>query len=471
MSSGKSSLYFFLIVIINIIIKSIFLNATPYSFDEIISVKDTLLDFGHIKHESEWDNNPPFYYYCLWVWHQILPISEFNSRFLSVIFVSLGIGFAYKFSNKYFGFSTAIFTVLFLSLSNFLTFYAQETRAYSLVFFLSLVSTNFLFQYLEKPDMKRLLLIAFINFLLIYTHYITSLLVIFQFLFVLIFYKKLFKKYFFVSSLVIIILIFLRFTKKQFLNILSYNKKDDFWLQKAEPQDLINAVSQLFLNKTIVLVFLSCILIFLIHWRNCKDDKNFKLMIYLFSVGYLSIFILYIVGTFKAIFLSRYLIFCIPFATIFCFKTLLLINKVGFFGCVALIFIALINLNIYKESGMDYKSVARLVSNLKSYNDIVVINKRDNILLFEYYFDRNNFLKYKNIDSLANTQNVYAMNEVQQLNSLPIKKNVTLFLFQSFHNLHSSKNEFSNFLENGNTKIYHTGYFKGVETSIFKVKL
>ena len=92
-------LFFILIVIANIVLKSIYLDATPFWYDEMISVKDTQLDFGHIKHESEWDNNPPFYYYCLWVWHSIIPVSEFSSRFLSVLFVSFSIGLLYLFAN------------------------------------------------------------------------------------------------------------------------------------------------------------------------------------------------------------------------------------------------------------------------------------------------------------------------------------------------------------------------------------
>ncbi|MCC6372765.1 MAG: glycosyltransferase family 39 protein, partial [Bacteroidia bacterium] len=141
MGQNKRLIAFAVVVITNVVLKCLFCDYTPFSFDEIISVKDTVLDFGHIKHEAEWDNNPPFYYYCLWVWHKLFSVNEFNSRLLSVIFVSLAIGFSYLFAIKYFDKRTAIYTVLLLSVSNFITYYAQETRTYSLVLMLAVISS------------------------------------------------------------------------------------------------------------------------------------------------------------------------------------------------------------------------------------------------------------------------------------------------------------------------------------------
>ena len=75
--------------IFNIVFKFIYIDHSAYSYDEMISVKDTLLDFGHIKHESEWDTNPPFYYYCIWCWQKIAGLSEFGIRSFSALFNAL----------------------------------------------------------------------------------------------------------------------------------------------------------------------------------------------------------------------------------------------------------------------------------------------------------------------------------------------------------------------------------------------
>ena len=90
---NKNHFYIFIIFsfILNFILKLFKIDSMPYSYDEIISVKDTLIDFGHIKHESEWDSNPPFYYYCLWIWEKIFGLSELGIRSFSVTFNSLTI--------------------------------------------------------------------------------------------------------------------------------------------------------------------------------------------------------------------------------------------------------------------------------------------------------------------------------------------------------------------------------------------
>src|SRR4051812_43267626 len=88
---------FFLLFSLNFVLKIYHLNAQPIWFDESISVKTSLLHFGHIKHVSEWDNNPPFYYYCLWIWTKVFGISEFSVRSLSVLFLSLSASFLFSF--------------------------------------------------------------------------------------------------------------------------------------------------------------------------------------------------------------------------------------------------------------------------------------------------------------------------------------------------------------------------------------
>ena len=102
---NKNHFYIFIIFsfILNFILKLFKIDSMPYSYDEIISVKDTLIDFGHIKHESEWDSNPPFYYYCLWIWEKIFGLSELGIRSFSVTFNSLTIVTLGFYLKKHFG--------------------------------------------------------------------------------------------------------------------------------------------------------------------------------------------------------------------------------------------------------------------------------------------------------------------------------------------------------------------------------
>ncbi len=469
MSGKRTYLFFALIVLVNVFLKLIYCNYSPFSYDEIISVKDTLLDFGHIKHEAEWDNNPPFYYYCLWVWHTMLPISELNSRLLSVIFASIAIGLGFLFAQKHFGNKTAFFSAALLTVSNFLTFYAQETRTYALVLLLVMISSFLFFKYVQKPGYANLLLLSFVNFLIIYSHYIAGLVLVAQYAMIFFYHKKNIKVYFLVQTLFIGLLVYLRFTKKQFLNIFNYNHKGDFWLKKATFNDLLTGVSEIFSSKIVACICVLVLLVFCFNYVRNNSDKQFKeVKTYCLLLGLVSILLLFFLGTFKALFLPRYLVFCVPFATILIVYQLTELKWVGVGVVCTLIAIQLPGLKIKKESGMDYRSIASLIKTNKKDNDHVVINTRDNLILFEYYYNKNNFLRYRNIDSLCGTEKIYGMNELNDLRGLNYEPNSHVFLIQSFHKLDKTNNPMEEYLASKASKIYTTNFYKGVEVNIFK---
>ena len=178
-------LYFFIIVLVNILFKIIQLGLSSFWYDEIVSVESASLDFGHIKHVSEWDNNPPFYYYCLSVWIKLFNDSEFCVRLLSVIFSSLSAGVIFLLANKFFNKITAIVVSFLYLSSNFLYFYSHEARAYTLISLLVLVSSYLFLNFRENNSWKHLIFLGIINFLITYTHYIAGLVVVFEVLLML----------------------------------------------------------------------------------------------------------------------------------------------------------------------------------------------------------------------------------------------------------------------------------------------
>jgi mannosyltransferase len=454
-------------VILNIIIKSLFLDATPFWYDEMISVKDTQLDFGHVKHESEWDNNPPFYYYCLWVWHAIIPVSEFNTRFLGVLFISFAIGLTYLFANKYFNNKIAIATAVLLSLSNFIFFYSQEARAYSLILLLSIISAFQFFKYLNNSTILNLIILSLVNFLIIYTHYISGLIVFVQYLMILFFYRKKYLSFFGIQSLIIVGLILLRFTKKQFLNIVNFNKKDDFWLKPAKLEDLIHSFSELFYNNLTAIVFLAVLLVYAYLYFSKKSEDKERVKSYCLFLGFFSIFFLFAIGVFKPIFLSRYLIFCIPFATMLVVHQLFRFNKTGIIIIFTLIAFETYSITLVKRPSSDYRSLAKVVNKHKKTNDIVIINTRDNLGLYIYYaYDH--FLNAKAFDSLCKVNNIYALNDTLALNGIDYSGSSNIFLIQSFHDIMDTTNPVKKFFKKRNKKVFSTKFYNVIEFTVFK---
>lgn len=468
MKEERKYIIFFLIVAANVFLKALFSDYSPFSYDEIISVKNTLLDFGHIKHEAEWDNNPPFYYYCLWVWHQIIPISEYNSRLLSVLFVAFAIGLTFLFTSKYFNVNIGISTALLLSLSNFVTYYSQETRAYSLVLLLVMTSSILFFRYLNKSTIWNLLFLSLINFLIVYSHYIAGLVLVVQYLFIILFKKEKVKLYIPIQTGLIVLLIFLRFTKKQFNNILNFNHKEDFWLKPAGFKELLQAFSELFYNNTTAIVFIFLGLVFVFQYIKGRQEDVFKVKLYCFFLGFLTILLLFSIGTFKALFLPRYLIFCIPFATIVVIYQLSDLKLYGYYLVALLVCLQLFVIQLRKNSDTDYRSIAHVIKANKSPNDAVIINTRDNLLLFQYYYNRDNFMKYKDLDSVSKAENIFGINTLEKLQTVDLKPNTFTYLIQSFHKIRQENNVFKEFISKNHQILFTTTSYDGIEFSVFK---
>lgn len=456
---------FLIIVILNVILKILFLGSNPYSFDEIISVKDTLLEFGHIKHEAEWDNNPPFYYYCLWIWHAILPIGEFNSRLLSVVFVALAIGLIFIFTKRYFDQTLAVFVTIYLTLSNFLHFYSQEARAYSLVILLAISSTIFYFKCIEKSKISDLIWISLLNFLLIYTHYISALIVVVQYVLYPFLTSLKSRKYYFVQSGIITVLIFWRFTTKQYLNIIGFNKNDDFWLKKTTALDLLESLKLLY-GGPIILILFSLGFMFFILRANKLFFQN-KAAIYCFSVSFLSTIILFVIGLFKPVFLARYLIFTIPFSTILVFYVFSLLNRTKYLLFGIIMSVSIFQYKKKKDIEVDYRFAAAVLDKVRQNQDKIIINRADNLLAFTYYYDRVLFLTGKEAKKTLEERNIFGSNSSKEtLNST--SPGTIIFLFQSYHKIFDPENSFRQELISQGKLLYKSNYINGIELSVIK---
>ncbi|PBQ33388.1 hypothetical protein CNR22_16910 [Sphingobacteriaceae bacterium] len=468
MDEKKKYLFFSFFVVLNIILKCLCAGDSSYSYDEMISVKDSFLDFGHIKHESEWDNNPPFYYYCLWVWHQLLPINEFNSRLLSVLFSSLSIGFSFLFALKKFNYRTAMFSAVLLTLSNFLLFYSIEARTYSLVVFLTLLSSLQYFKFVEKSSWANLLLLSLLNFLLIYSHYISGIVLIVQYLITLIYYRKNIKHIFGFHTILIISLVLLRFTKKQFLNIMGFNQKGDFWLKTATWNDLKLTFLNLFDNRFTAVCFLIIVFLAVTHFFMDRKYKPTSSEMYCLFLGFGSILVLFFTGLFKAVFLDRYLIFCIPFATMLVCSKIANYKNVGllFFGILLLI--QLVNYKFGKTPTIDFRTVADLVKQNEQAGDYKVINTKENRTLFGYYYYGRKFLNFKNIDSISHSQNIYGVDEVEALEKINFSPSNKIFLIQSFHKIQRTDNPIKEYLLKNNRQLYSNSFSSGIEFTLLK---
>ena len=78
------------------------------------------------------DVHPPLYYVLLWGWRTLVGEGEFVLRYLSVVFSLLTVAVAYRLGALLGGPRTGMLTALFMALSRFAIWWAQEIRMYAL---------------------------------------------------------------------------------------------------------------------------------------------------------------------------------------------------------------------------------------------------------------------------------------------------------------------------------------------------
>jgi mannosyltransferase len=110
--------------------------------DEGLSVGIASHPILHIPSVLEQDGSPPLYYMLLGVWTRIFGNGEAEAHGLSIAFALATIPVAWIFARALFGHRAAWIAALLATINPYLTYYAQETRMYSLVALLSTAVTG-----------------------------------------------------------------------------------------------------------------------------------------------------------------------------------------------------------------------------------------------------------------------------------------------------------------------------------------
>ena len=143
---------------------------TGYWIDEAISVGIASHDLLEIPAALRKDGSPPLYYLLLHVWMQLVGTGEAATRALSLGFALLAVPAAWWAGRAVCGPRAGALAAAGAAVCPFLTYYAQETRMYSLVMVLSLLAAaSFVLAFLHGRREHLALLGAWLV-LLLYTH-------------------------------------------------------------------------------------------------------------------------------------------------------------------------------------------------------------------------------------------------------------------------------------------------------------
>ena len=433
----KDVLVVCLIVLANIILRSI--NLTTYNlwFDEQFSLFWSQFDnINDIKRVSEWDVVPPGFNLIVHYWTSTFGISEFSIRFLSCFSMSLAGGLIYAITKRTFNFKAAIIaSVLFLVNTN-LFYYSQESRSYAIQMLLVAISSWLFISLIKKPTILYVVLLGTVNYYLFYTHFATLFLFFWQFVFAALYFKNNLLNWYLLSGGVFLYLLFPFIPRV--ISLVQSNGQN-FWLAKPTLHDLRIYVEEYF-NKNYIGLFLGILclvgLFYFIKNFNTNSKKTTPQLIYFFLSGFGLIAISYIESTLQApLFLKRYvlisnigviitvayLISQIPFNKKIVVSGLLLMLIAGFLT---------INFNTYK--GYNYKRQMAVVKYMRTPTSAILT---DNELAF-YYYDKEMFKHVSNLSATLSKDNIFIVYDTIMLNKIDLSKFDRVIVCNTWKNNH-----------------------------------
>lgn len=160
-------------------------------FDEYFGVYFAQYPFREMLGYIIQDTNLPLYNILLWGWLRLVGQGELAVRLLSIIIGTINIPFFYLLGKRLFSKPTGILASFFYAILLFMVYYTTEARVYAIMIFLSLASTWFFWNLLEKRKTFFNWLGYFLSsILLLYGHLLGAMLILAQALFIIFEYHK-----------------------------------------------------------------------------------------------------------------------------------------------------------------------------------------------------------------------------------------------------------------------------------------
>lgn len=159
----KGGIVLLFILIVTFFLRLYNLGYHDFWYDEALTVSYA---------QYPWANwNAPLYWILLHYWIKIFGISEFSLRFPSLVFSFLSVIFVFLLGKELFNKKVGIVASIFIGLSPFHLWYAQEARDYSMVLFFGLLSSWLFYKALREDNNKLWLSFILVSIIGLYTNY------------------------------------------------------------------------------------------------------------------------------------------------------------------------------------------------------------------------------------------------------------------------------------------------------------
>ncbi|MFC2150943.1 glycosyltransferase family 39 protein [Bacteroidota bacterium] len=418
-----------LLVILNFILKFLYIDAQSIAGDEPFSIFHAQLDISSIIDQLLKGNNPPLFEIILHYWIQLFGISPASVRFLPLIFSVITVYFIYKIGISFFSLRIAIVGSLLFTFSNYHLFFAHECRVYSLFALLTSISMYAFFKLQEdKKRFKCLIITILSNVLLIYSHYFGFWVIFIQFFIILLFKsnrKHLLKLY--VFGIIILALAYIPMWRTFFEQFFLSSTKGT-WLEAPKNLGSLYFMLWKFSNKPVttlicILLLVASLVKFFIN-KDYKKINEFKPNIWILTWFALPFLLMFLVSFKVPMFHDRYLIYLsVAFYPLLAIGIDYLFPKFKyryiFDAVVILMFIVTFNPNV--DNQRHVKETVAKVKELKDEKTLVIISTYHFMPNFTYYYNTdyfklvNNKFPYQNMENKLISENIYAVYGIQQI--------------------------------------------------------
>ena len=314
---NKYVIFFFLIFLLGVLLRVYNLNFEDYWFDEQAGfwVADPSISFSEtLERSKELDKGTHLVFnLILKTFFYVLGYDPSIGRILPLIFGILSIPALSYLSFQINNNKSFLLTAIISSINFYLISYSQETRLYSLVFFVSILNIIFFFKIYDLKDLNKskfLFSILYILFTVLGTclHIFFFIIIFSQIIFLLVNY--IFKKRTILFEIFIIFISICIYLFFMFDSLLLQMGIKEFWIQQVSFEFFYNFFfSRFFGSKIMGLIYL-IILLYLIYSNRVsifKYNSKFLLLIFILFFSY---FIPLVYSIFqKPILIDRYIIF------------------------------------------------------------------------------------------------------------------------------------------------------------------
>ena len=143
------------LVIVNVIVKSVFLTTQPISHDEPFTIYHAQFDLINLIDYLKNYNNPPLFEILIHFWIKLFGVSELSVRILPMLFSSFAVLFIYNIGKTFFDEVTAVVSSVLFTFSVMQIWYAHDCRVYSLFLLLTLSSFYLFFSLLKHERLSK----------------------------------------------------------------------------------------------------------------------------------------------------------------------------------------------------------------------------------------------------------------------------------------------------------------------------